>query len=69
MSEGDIRDRVLESESIFKKSLPDVKRKWLSTICPNCGAKVDYEPKENFKGQLYCGNCGESFKLTRLDDF
>lgn len=28
-----------------------------------------YYPRPNFKGELRCGSCGKSFRLTRPDNF
>lgn len=69
-NEDIIARRFREAERLtLRDRPPEEKRQWLKTFCPNCKAKVEYAPREYFRGALYCGNCGKSFKLTRLDDF
>ena len=45
------------------------KRKWFRTICPECGERVEYAPKENWDGKLNCKSCKNDFTLLILDHF
>jgi len=45
------------------------KRKYLKARCPHCGYVVLYAPKEDFKGDLRCSQCGKTFHIVRMDDF
>lgn len=63
-------ERFIEAERLEKESRPDEKkRKWIKTRCPKCGYKIEYVPKEKWDGELRCPHCGESFKISRLDDW
>lgn len=59
---------ALADSQTVKDRVPEKKRKWRTTRCPN-GHKIEYVPKENFTGDLRCPTCGKSFHLVRLDDF
>lgn len=69
---NDILRRVLEAEKIERQSRPEPeKRKWVMVKCPSpeCGYRFGYVPKKTWGGELRCPHCGETFKVSRLDDF
>ena len=45
------------------------KIKWRITVCPHCGYKIRYYPKEEWMGTLKCPECGIRFKVPSLDGF
>ena len=68
----DIEKRLLEAEKIEKQNLsriPAKKVKWLKAPCTFCSYVVWYSPKEDFKGDIRCPQCGKEFHITRLGDF
>ncbi len=70
MTERDLARRFRQAEKLtLRDRPPERKYKWLKAHCTHCGALVQYAPKKYFRGGLYCGSCGKSFHLTRLEDF
>ena len=40
-----------------------IKKDWLTTHCTHCGYKIQYIPKEGWKGRLRCPECGDTFDV------
>lgn len=68
-SRDEISHRILEAEKMEKKVLDRPKRKWIKVRCPNCGYRIEFEPKPDWTGEMRCPECGHSFKITRLDSY
>ena len=65
---SDINRRILDAEKIEKQSRPEPKkRKWLRAKCAHCDYEVKYHPTKKFRGELRCPECGQVFKVPRLD--
>ena len=62
--------RILEAERLNKKHTAHggAKKRWLKIACPKCGRKIEFSPKENWNGELYCVNCG-IVRVSLLDHF
>jgi len=72
INERDIRkaELFLEAEKLEKQfRYQEESPRWLKVKCVHCGYEVKYAPKEDFKGDLRCPNCGEVFHVSRLDDW
>lgn len=60
---------LAEKRGERKEQYKKPKIKWLETVCTKCGKKIEYIPKENFRGQIQCPQCWEVFKIPSLNNF